>query len=310
MWDSWFYRHDGQIHIFYLQARPPDDPAKKHEDRVSIGHAVTDDFVHYTELPTALEPGDGSAWDSLALWTGSVIEIGGKYYMVYTGRKNRESERWIQRIGLAISDDLINWTKWKYNPVLEARGRYDMNNGTNALGKIGAWRDPFVFRDGKSGNYYMTISARLKGRETEYNACVAIAQMGMMPDLWDVMHPIFSPGIYDEIECTQIIQYRGYNYLFFSTRATNYKLSFAKKRGSHSGLHCYYSNKLLKGYKPVNGNGVVCDNGEKMYDIRLIEDRDNEFVAVGWLRTQEGKYSGKLSMPFKLKIDGDRVYEI
>ena len=68
LWDSWFIREGDEYHIFYLQALPSDDPEKRHDDRISIGHAVSADLIDWKELPTALEPGD--SWDNFALWTG------------------------------------------------------------------------------------------------------------------------------------------------------------------------------------------------------------------------------------------------
>lgn len=312
LWDCWFFQKGGKIHVFYLQAEPSNDPGKKHGERVSIGHAVTENLIDYEELPAALEPGFGDAWDGLALWTGSVIGYEGRHYMFYTGRRNNERERWIQRIGVAVSDDddLISWKKYGNNPVLEARGRYGMDNERNALGRLGAWRDPFAFRDPESGKHFMTISARLKGERKEYNGCVAIARMAD-PISWDLMFPIFAPGVYDEIECTQVIFFQGNYYLFFSTWAENYEPEFAKKAGARSGLHCYYSKNLFKGYKPVNGNGVVLDNGNEMYGVRLLQtDNASEFNAVGWLRTKEGKYAGVLSDPFRIRIEKGRVFKI
>ena len=310
LWDSWLIKDNNKFHIFYLQAAPSKDPKERHDSYITIGHAVSDDLTHWKELPVALRPGESDSWDNLALWTGSVIKKDGKYFIFYTGRNKNADKKWIQKIGLAISYDLIKWDKSKNNPILEAQKYYYIDNQKNKLGKIGAWRDPFVLQDPKSHKYYMTISAREKNKGREYNGCVAIAESNNLVD-WKILPPIFSPGIYDEIETTQVIFHKGFCYLFFSTHASNYEPEFAEINGSFGGLHCYYSKNLLGGYKPVNNNGVVLGNEDEMYDVRLLHDKSDDFFGIGWLnKTRKEKFSGKLTLPLKIKIEKNRVFRI
>ena len=63
------------------------------------------------------------SWDDLATWTGSVIEHDGRWYMLYTG-VNRAEQGSVQRIGFAISDDLVHWSKHPAGPLLEADPRW------------------------------------------------------------------------------------------------------------------------------------------------------------------------------------------
>ncbi len=310
LWDSWFIKVNNEYHVFYLQAIITEDSDKRHDNAVSIGHAVSEDLVHWNELPAALEKGEDDAWDNLALWTGSVIEKDNKYFMFYTGRNKNIDQKWIQKIGLAVSDDLITWEKSARNPILLAGEYYTIDNQKNKLNKIGAWRDPFVFYDTESKRYYMAISARDKQFGREYNGCVALAES---TDLfhWEILPPVFSPGIYDEIETTQIIYHNKLYYLFFSTYANNYHSAFAKEHGSFGGLHCYYSKNLFGKYRPVNENGVVSGNGNEMYAIRLLHDTRDDFFAIGWLNGEKKKQIvGKLSFPFKIRIEKDKVYKL
>ena len=308
LWDSWFLKVHNEYHVFYLQAIITEDSEDRHDNAVSIGHAVSEDLVHWKELPTALEKGEGETWDNLALWTGSVIEKDDQYFMFYTGRNKSIDQKWIQKIGLATSDDLVTWKKSPQNPILEASGFYTIDNCKNKLNKIGAWRDPFVFYDTESRRYYMTISARDKKLGREYNGCVALAES---TDLlhWKILPPIFSPGIYDEIETTQMSVHKGIYYLFFSTHVSNYKLAFAKEPGLFGGLHCYYSNCLFGKYRPVNENGVVL--GNDLYAVRLLYDNKDDFFAIGWLnKEKDKKIVGKLSFPCKIRIEKDKVYKL
>ncbi|MCK4700197.1 MAG: glycoside hydrolase family 68 protein [Bacteroidales bacterium] len=310
LWDSWLIKDNNKFHIFYLQATPSKDPEERHNSHVTIGHAVSEDLIHWKELPIALEPGENDSWDDLALWTGSVIKKDEKYFMFYTGRNKNEDKKWIQKIGLAVSNDLTKWGKIKNNPILEAEKYYYIDNQKNKLEKIGAWRDPFIFQDPESQKYYMTISAREKNNKREYDGCVAIAESSNLLN-WKILPPIFSPNVYDEIETTQVIFHKGFYYLFFSTHASNYEPNFAKKNGAFGGLHCYYSKNLFEGYKPVNDNGVVLGNGDEMYDIRLLHDKKDKFFAIGWFnKSKKKKFTGKLTLPFKIKIEKNKVFRI
>lgn len=307
LWDLWFIKDKGNYHVFYLQSKRTRSPEKRHDNNVSIGHAVSKDLKKWRELPVALKPGKKGDWDDLSLWTGSVIKKGKKYYMFYTGRNRGRGEKFIQKIGLAVSDDLINWKKHERNPILEADKKYyEMNNSKNLLGKISAWRDPFVFKE--KGKYYMTISARRKGKKKEYNSCIALAESKDLVN-WKVLPPIFSPGKYDEMETSQIVHHKGKYYLFFGVADEKlYEPKWRKKVGKHSGLHCYCSNKLRGRYKPVNKNGVVVEHAEKIFDIRLLHLKGDKYTCIGWLNDDDkGHFIGKMSEAFGLKIEGDEV---
>ena len=65
VWDFWFARHEGQHHIFYLQApRALGDPGLRHH-RATIGHAVSADLRDWRLLPDVVHPGRavvGTIW--------------------------------------------------------------------------------------------------------------------------------------------------------------------------------------------------------------------------------------------------------
>lgn len=309
LWDLWFIKDKGQHHVFYLQAKRTKDSEKRHGAKVSIGHAVSKDLKRWKELPVALNPGRKGSWDDLALWTGSVIKNGPNYYMFYTGRKNKKNLKYIQKIGLATSSDLINWKKSGNNPILEADKKYyEMRNDKNKIGKVGAWRDPYVFKDPKSKKYFMTITARKKGRKREYNGCIALAESKDLIN-WKILPPILSPARYDEMETSQVIYHKGFYYLFFGVGWVGlYEPSWQRRVGIHTGLHCYYSRNLKGPYKPTNNNGVVVEHAEKIYDIRLLKAKGDSYTGIGWLNhSKDEKFIGKMSLPFTIDIYGDKI---
>ena len=123
VWDFWFAHRGGQDHIFYLQApRELGRPELRHRN-ATIGHAVSSNRRDWQVLPDAIRPGADGSWDDLATWTGSAIEHESRWYMLYTG-VSRADDGLVQRIGLAVSDDLVQWSKHVANPVLEADPRW------------------------------------------------------------------------------------------------------------------------------------------------------------------------------------------
>ena len=108
-WDAWFVDDGHQFHAFYLKAsRALGDPHRRH-DRATVGHAVSDDLRTWTEVADALVPSDGPGFDDLAIWTGSVVRgPDGVWRMFYTGRTRGEPGM-RQRVGVALSDDLLSW---------------------------------------------------------------------------------------------------------------------------------------------------------------------------------------------------------
>lgn len=89
-----------------------------------IGLATSADGISWTKLPTPVLMAS-SGWESQIV-PKSILKIGNEYYLYYTGRNYPTF-----KIGLAISSDGLNWTKYSNNPILqptdtwEGSGVYD-----------------------------------------------------------------------------------------------------------------------------------------------------------------------------------------
>jgi predicted GH43/DUF377 family glycosyl hydrolase len=101
------------LHLFYIRHSyyniPEDDNEK------NIGHAWTTDFNAW-HGPTPEDKPDTVAltvrqgkFDELHVWAPSIVQLGPKFYMFYTGVRNEQGKRH-QRIGVATSYDLDTWT--------------------------------------------------------------------------------------------------------------------------------------------------------------------------------------------------------
>jgi len=96
----------GGYHLFYQHN--PDAPTW---GPMHWGHAVSDDLVHWTDLPIALAPTPGGP-DGDGCWSGCAVEDDGVPTLVYTGV-------FPQRPCIATSqDDLVTWEKYAGNPVI------------------------------------------------------------------------------------------------------------------------------------------------------------------------------------------------
>lgn len=94
-----------------------------------------------------------------ACYTGSVIKApNGMYHLFYTGQNPLNPDlsqegKPLQYILHAVSNDLKVWEKHYETAFSAPKGIFEPHD----------WRDPFVFYQEESGEYYMLLAARLKG---------------------------------------------------------------------------------------------------------------------------------------------------
>ena len=116
--DNWFVRDGDTYHAFYLQV--PTMAARQAAERRDwgiraawehVGHATSTDLRHWTDRGPALVALEGT-WNDGHIATGSIVRHDGRWYMVYTGHGR------VGGVGLAVSDDLMAWTKLGDGPVV------------------------------------------------------------------------------------------------------------------------------------------------------------------------------------------------
>ena len=92
--------HKGVYHLFHLIIPNHD----------YIAHAVSRDGISWKRTKNALFVGDPGQWDDDMLWTMHVYREHNKFIMYYTGLQRKDRGK-ISRIGLAKSNDLLEWKK-------------------------------------------------------------------------------------------------------------------------------------------------------------------------------------------------------
>ena len=143
------YYH-GQYHLFYQY-----NPYSCYWDSMHWGHAVSDDLVHWRDLPVALTP--DQSYDlhrEGGCFSGSAIEKDGILYLFYTGTVKDENGMVHQSQCMACSEDGIHFVKSAANPLIEKPPEENVTD----------FRDPKVFYE--NGMYYMVVGGSVGGAET------------------------------------------------------------------------------------------------------------------------------------------------
>jgi beta-fructofuranosidase len=157
---TWILDDNGTYHLFF-----------HNEGLVSgcdIEHYTSSDLKNLSYVGIALRNNPGG-WDSYALWAPHVIKHGNTYFMFYTGTTGPGGDPFAkQRIGLAISHDLITWTRFPANHCPGTTGDgciYECKECWTTWGEEpGSYnqqcRDPFVIWDPDSRSWLMFATAK------------------------------------------------------------------------------------------------------------------------------------------------------
>lgn len=136
-------------------------------------------FERYENNPV-ISPNGGNSWDSENTYNPSVIKRDDKFYMLYRGEdSNKELFRYFRsQIGLATSDDGLNWKRYENNPVIKADQNYELPGGCE---------DPRLTE--LNGVYYAYYTAyNADAKDIQVQLCVATST-----DLinWEKHGPIY-----------------------------------------------------------------------------------------------------------------------
>jgi len=298
IWDFWLCQQANKHHIFYLQApRSLGDERLRHHN-ASIGHACSADLINWEILPDALGPGTVGEWDDLATWTGCTFLKDGQWYLFYTG-VNQAEKGLIQRIGVALSSDLIHWEKAAGNPVIEADpGWYELLD-LDALHDQ-AWRDPWVFE--VDGRFHVYLTARVKHGPPDGRGVIGHA---ISDDLlnWTVLAPVTEPGDFGQLEVPQLIQVDSKPCLIFSTDRFSHSAALLSRTGTPplTGGACYYGETELGPFVSQDDPWLFRDESGTLYSGKFIEANGNNWTLMAFENYAEnGEFIGRITNPFSI----------
>ena len=292
VWDSWLADTGSEYHLFFLQApRSLDDQAERHL-YASVGHAVSRDLRDWEVLGTVLEPGPPNSWEGLAVWTGSVIEHGGTWFMYYTGTQQDEPGV-DQRLALATSNDLSTWTRHPANPVIEIDPRWYERV------VLDAWRDPWVTRDPDGDGFHALITARANHGPEDARGVIGHA---WSPDLisWEVRPPLSEPGEFGHLEVPQVEIVDGTPILLFSVWVDRFSAARRSRLpGEQAGTYVAVGETLLGPWDIADARRIPVPD---LYAARLVQDRAGEWQVLGFIDgSARGAFVGEICDPIPFR---------
>jgi beta-fructofuranosidase len=194
---------NGETHLFYLSS-PQGTVDYPKRVCTTWQHAVTRDFKEWEELKPAVQPGAEGSYDGGGIWTGSVVEKDGTYFLFYTGHHVGAVHP--QTICLATSADLINFERHGSGPLIVPTTGYEPVD----------WRDPYVFHNKLENRWWMLIAARLAHGPKWRRGCIVLATSKDLLN-WEVeAEPLHVPGTTFCPECPELWEMNGSWYLVFS----------------------------------------------------------------------------------------------
>lgn len=265
----WF---QGKYHAFFQH-----NPYAPHWDQMHWGHALSEDLIHWEELPIALYP-DKPYENDGGCFSGSAIEKDGRLYLFYTSVSHELG----QTQSVAWSDDGLHFTKFEGNPVISE----------NPLG-YPDFRDPKVICI--DGTYYMVVGTG--------NAETGKVLLFKSDDLlsWSYMGILLEGAEYAHcIECPD-----------FFKMGDRYVLMFSQiNKRERSTVFCVgdFVDGRLKNYTISRPEW-----GEDFYAPQTFADGQRR-IMIGWMyhwgkaAPEDCPFAGALSIPRELKLIGDRVY--
>jgi hypothetical protein len=195
-----FY-HEGIFHLYYLLDQG------HHRARGGLGghqwaHASSTDLIHWELHPLAI--GIDEEWEG-SICTGSTFYHDGMYYGFYATRMPDRT----QHLSLATSTDSIHFVKTQPNPFASPPRGYSPRH----------YRDPFVFRDVKSGEFQMLVTASVEDYGLYDRGGCLLRLRSKDLRQWQPTEPFIIPGGrpgHPSIpECPDYFFWNGWYYLVF-----------------------------------------------------------------------------------------------
>lgn len=297
VWDSW-YADDGEnFHMFFLRASRALLDSNRRHFRASIGHAISPDLKNWKLLPDALVNSDYPAWDDAATWTGSTL-LGPdqRWHLFYTGVSQAEKGL-VQRIGHAVSDDLISWIKIGTDPVTVADEKwYEPLNIEQWPDQ--AWRDPWVFADREGDGFHMLVTARSKAGDPLTRGVIGHATS---QDLftWKVGPPLSEASDFGHLEVNQVEIVEGKAVLIFCC-APEQISGKRKKTAKFAGTYSAPAASLLGPFDLKNAELIDAPN---IYAGRIVQDRKGQWNLLGFMsKGENGHFVGEICDPIPLAL--------
>jgi beta-fructofuranosidase len=300
IWDFWHVTDGDTVHLFFLQAdRALGDPDLRHW-HASIGHAVSHDLRNWVMLPDALRPAPVPAWDDYTVWTGNVVRGRRHWHLLYTGTSHADGGL-VQRVGHAVSNDLITWERVDDGLAFELDARWYETLDT-AIWHDQAWRDPVVLLVDDEWNALVT--ARLPAGDTNTRGTIGRATSADLAT-WVVCPPLTGPTPFGHLEIPDVCSLADRWYLLFSS-APGAHGSAELHAGSDAGTYAVPSTDGPLG--PWDWDSMHMILGDGWYGAKLITPpgrpagSSQPVVALAWRDRDDERFAGWIGDPMAVDI--------
>lgn len=267
-------------------------------------------------MPDGFSPGSRE-------WSGSAVLADDKrtvtLYFTAAGRRGEASLSYEQRLFEARAtlrhDDagwrLDDWRGLKENVMRDSRFYMSSQAGAGAVGTIKAFRDPGYFLDPIGGRSFLFFTASLANSASEFNGAIGVA-VARDPECsqWQVLPPVIgADGLNNELERPHVHFHEGLYYLFWSTQSRVFN---PQGPVGPTGLYGMVSDNLMRGWKPLNGSGLVIANPpqapRQAYSWYVLPDFSVTSFIDDWGRAADDRgnvrFGGCFAPFLQLKIDG------
>lgn len=250
----------GLTHIFFQWNTEGTDHSYK-----AWGHAVTDDFAHYTYHEPALLP--DAPYDKNGCYSGSALVHEEKLYLFYTGNvKNADGERESYQCA-AVSED--GFTFKKLGPVIGEVPGYTAHV-----------RDPKVFR-GDLGEFYMVLGAQREDLTGD-----AILYKSSDLQNWQLLGSLLEER--EELgymwECPDLVRLGNRDVFLFSPQGLQedgYRFRNIFQTG-------YYTGRFeVERFQKDKNSFDELDRGFEFYAPQTFDMPDGRVLLLGWMGTME-----------------------
>ena len=292
IWDPWILKNGDTYHLYYLKGLEGQTPWWTISN---ICGAISQDLENWQDLGVLLEPNPANDWESGRICAGCTYQENGIYYLFYSAGGKKSPHLKNEAIGLAISSNGQNFSRYSNHPLLIPEPDNPWYGRSDWTGHF-HWRDPYVFKDEHTGNYYMFIcaSSKISGN---FQGCIGLAVASQISGPYKLLPPVITApnhGIEDwpyyHLERPQVIYKNGKYYLFYSCFKMLMNPKWLQKnqhkRVTNSSLYCYVSDRIDGNYEPINADDFIVQGSEKtgMYGTNFLQitTEPEEFIAYGW----------------------------
>ncbi len=250
--------HDGRFYLFHQ--RDNRNPCPFGEP-FGWDLTVTQDFVHYKYLGTAIPRGGDTQQDQF-IFAGSVFSAEGLFHAFYTGY-NRDYEKQgknPQVLLHAVSKDLLHWEKRRDEVTFTPQAGYD----------AGDWRDPFVLWQEEEKRYLLLLGTRKASPKTAQTGRTVYFTSENLKD-WTFGGDFYAPDLYTMHEMPDLFRMGDWWYHIISEYSDRSRMVYRMAKSI---------------YGPWIAPGDDAFDGRAYYAARTCCRNGRRFL-FGWVPTRE-----------------------